>query len=368
VYPRVAVLSLLAPVPAACSPLYRTDYNEPPRGASPVVKAAHQLGAQFSRSTMNHFDVFNGDADGLCALQQLRLANPIESILVTGPKREIALLDQVPSGAARSVTVLDISLDKNRDALERLLAEGVQVRYFDHHYPGSLPSHPALDLHLETLPDRGTSLLVDDDLRGGQRAWAVVGTFGDNFDQTARRAAEPLGLTETELGLLRDLGIYLNYNGYGETVEDLHMAPADLFRRLQPYADPLTFIAEDAIFSALRDGYEDDMACARTIVPEFTDAGHRLFILPNASWARRASGVFANELAQQSPDQATAILTQIADRRFLVSVRAPLARPEGADALCRGFPTGGGRKAAAGINALPEEAFDRFLAAFQAAF
>ena len=41
---------------------------------------------------MTHFDVFNGDADGICALVQLRLATPIESVLITGAKREIALL------------------------------------------------------------------------------------------------------------------------------------------------------------------------------------------------------------------------------------------------------------------------------------
>ena len=41
---------------------------------------------------MTHFDVFNGDADGLCALHQLRLAAPLESDLVSGPKRDIGLL------------------------------------------------------------------------------------------------------------------------------------------------------------------------------------------------------------------------------------------------------------------------------------
>jgi hypothetical protein len=266
------------------------------------------------------------------------------------------------------VTVLDISMDKNRTALDRLLAEGVSVRYFDHHFPGEIPSHPALDLHVETLPDKGTSLLVDEFLEGRQRAWAVVGTFGDNFDASARRAAASLGLSESDLGLLRDLGIYLNYNGYGETVEDLHFAPEDLFRRLQPYADPLAFIAEDATFVALRDGYENDMARARAILPEFQDDAHRLFVLPAESWARRASGVFANELAQQAPEQAHAILTRLSGGRYLVSVRAPLSRPDGADALCRRFATGGGRKAAAGINVLPDEDFSRFLDAFREAF
>ena len=45
------------------------------------------------------YDVFNGDADGLCSLQQIRLAEPADSVLVTGVKRDIALLARVPAGA-----------------------------------------------------------------------------------------------------------------------------------------------------------------------------------------------------------------------------------------------------------------------------
>ncbi len=317
---------------------------------------------------MSHYDVFNGDADGICALQQLRLAEPLDSILVTGPKREIDLLARVPAGDAQSVTVLDISLDKNRESLLRLLEQGVRVRYFDHHFAGDIPVHPGLRAHVETLPDKGTSLLVDEYLGGRWRAWAVVGTFGDNFDQAARRAAEPLGLGESEIQRLRDLGIYLNYNGYGSMIEDLHFAPDDLYRRLQPHADPLDFIAADPAFLALRDGYADDMTRARALTPEYEDDAHRLFILPAEPWARRASGVYANELAQDARGKAHAILTRLPEGGFLVSVRAPLARPDGADALCRQFPTGGGRKAAAGINALAEESYDPFLSAFRAAF
>jgi hypothetical protein len=36
---------------------------------------------------MRYHDVFNGDADGICALHQLRLADPLDSILVTGLNR-----------------------------------------------------------------------------------------------------------------------------------------------------------------------------------------------------------------------------------------------------------------------------------------
>ncbi|HJV50176.1 MAG TPA: acetyltransferase, partial [Noviherbaspirillum sp.] len=38
---------------------------------------------------MTCFDVFNGDADGMCALRQLRLSEPREAIRITGLKREI---------------------------------------------------------------------------------------------------------------------------------------------------------------------------------------------------------------------------------------------------------------------------------------
>ena len=41
-------------------------------------------------------DVFNGDADGICALTQLRNAEPRNATLVTGVKRDIALLDRRP--------------------------------------------------------------------------------------------------------------------------------------------------------------------------------------------------------------------------------------------------------------------------------
>ncbi len=317
---------------------------------------------------MANFDVFNGDADGLCALQQLRLAEPMETTLITGVKRDIALLGRVEAGHGDRVTVLDISLENNREALQALLDQGVRVRYFDHHFPGEIPSHPGLEAHIDTQPDKGTSLLVDDFLAGRHRAWAVVGTFGDNFDQAAERAAAPLGLGEDDLTLLQELGIYLNYNGYGSTLDDLWFPPAVLFRRLHPYADPLEFIAADEAFRILKEGYHSDMARCAALRPERETPGHGLYLLPAEPWARRVGGVLANRLAQSAPERAHALLTRKPEGGFVVSVRAPLAQPTGAEVLCRGFPTGGGRRAAAGINHLPESAFDAFVGAFLAAF
>jgi hypothetical protein len=62
------------------------------------------------------------------------------------------------------------------------------------------------------------------------------------------------------------------------------------------------------------------------------------------------------------------VLTRRSDGAYTVSVRAPLANPAGADELCRAFPSGGGRKGAAGINRLPPDQLEAFFARFRAAY
>ena len=317
---------------------------------------------------MAHFDVFNGDADGICALHQLRLAQPLETTLVTGVKRDIALLERVQVRSGDEVTVLDIALDKNRGALARVLAAGARVRYFDHHHPGEIPRHPGLESHIQTGPDTCTCLIMDEFLGGRSCAWAVVGAFGDNLDTAARRRAIPLGLSEEELAQLRMLGICINYNSYGEQLADLYCAPDLLYRCLHAYADPLQFIREEPLVGRLREGYADDMRQARGTRPALSSERCRLYLFPAEKWARRVGGVFANALAQESPSCAHALLTRLPEGGFLVSVRAPLTRPVGADQLCRQFETGGGRQAAAGINHLPDSDYARFEAALLASF
>jgi hypothetical protein len=76
------------------------------------------------------------------------------------------------------------------------------------------------------------------------------------------------------------------------------------------------------------------------------------------------AGVFSNEKAREKENKAHALLVDNGDGSFLVSVRAPLDNKQGAVGLCRQFPTGGGREAAAGINALPANQFNEFIEAF----
>ena len=41
------------------------------------------------------YDVFNGDADGICALHQLRLHAPADTQLVTGVERDVEHLSLI---------------------------------------------------------------------------------------------------------------------------------------------------------------------------------------------------------------------------------------------------------------------------------
>lgn len=313
---------------------------------------------------IRRFDVFNGDADGLCALQQLRLAEPVDSVLVCGPKRDIELLARVDAQRGDLVTVLDISLDRNRIALQRLLARGAQVRYFDHHYAGVIPSDPLLEAHIETGADVCTSILVDRHLGGRWRRWAVVAAFGDNLAAQATALARTLALEPAALAALRELGEALNYNAYGETEADLMIAPARLFERMRVFADPLRFAAEDPIARQLASARTTDLEAARNLVPMRRAEHAAVIVLPDAAWSRRVIGAFANQLATSALGRAHAVLAPDGKQGYVVSVRAPLAHPAGADAFCRGFATGGGRAGAAGIEHLAETELQRFVERF----
>ncbi|GAB5412774.1 MAG: hypothetical protein Cons2KO_03770 [Congregibacter sp.] len=312
---------------------------------------------------MTYFDVFNGDADGICALLQLRQAEPRDSTLVTGVKRDIQLLSRVaPSGDA-GVCVLDVSLDKNREALEALLSAGASVFYCDHHFAGEIPKHDGLDALINTAPDVCTSLLVNGRLGGQFAHWAVVGAFGDNLDASAEAVARTLDLDADTLDLYRRLGVYINYNGYGAALEDLHFHPAELYQLMSCYAEPRQFVADAAAsFERLEAGYQQDMASAEALSPSWEHDCAKVFTLPEAAWSRRVSGVFGNALANSDPRRAHAVLTEKRNGNLLVSVRAPLADKRDADTICRQFETGGGRAAAAGINDLPASELPRFYA------
>lgn len=320
---------------------------------------------------MSHNYVFNGDADGLCALQQLRLAGsraPDADTLITGVKRDIGLLERVVASTGDACTVLDVSLDVNRAALDRLLAAGVFIRYFDHHFAGDIPAHPGLEAHIDLSPTVCTSLLVDRHLDGRFRAWAIVGAFGDSLTAEARALCEAAGISADAAIRLQELGVAINYNAYGEAIADLHVPPVELAEEMLRYPDPLVFADESQTFRRLAAGFLDDMEQAKRLSPARKAPGAVVIVLPDAAWARRVSGTLANDAAKAHDGSAIAIVSPKTEGGYLVSVRVPRDSAISAEAFCRRFPTGGGRRTAAGINHLPGEALDSFAAAFEHEF
>jgi hypothetical protein len=318
---------------------------------------------------MTHYFVFNGDADGLCALQQLRLTEQTPVTLVTGVKRDIKLLKRVTPAAGEAVTVLDISLDSNRADADRLLEAGVKIRYFDHHFPGTPPSHANFASYIDTSPEVCTSILVDRYLNGAHHHWAITAAFGDGLDKVGTAMAKAAGIDPQTTALLERLGVCLNYNAYGESIDDLHFDPAALAELMLPYSDPATFASASDTFARLEAGYIEDMGKARALKPLFQEPGATVMMLPKEAWARRAIGVFANELMHAQPGNAIAILSpQTRGSDFTVSVRVPKNSKMGADEFCLQFETGGGRRGAGGINQLPESGIDNFLSLFNTSF
>lgn len=312
-----------------------------------------------------HFDIFNGDADGIFALHQYRLVRPLDDRqLITGVKRDIHLLSKVDNKEGNSLSVFDISLDSNRSPLLQLLASQNSVVYFDHHFAGIIPDSPLLKTFIDTSADTCTSLIVNASLGGKYPLWAICGAFGDNLHQAAKLCAKTQNLSEEQISQLLELGELFNYNGYGSAIEDLHFHPKDLYLAVAGYTNPFDFLEHAPELVALRRGYQEDIDSVMQIKEMNATGKNRIYLLPDTPWARRVSGVFSNFRAREETASAHAVISENKDKTLRISVRAPLDDRRDADTLCKLFPTGGGRAAAAGINCLPADQLDKFIEKF----
>lgn len=313
-----------------------------------------------------HYDVFNGDADGILSLIQLRKYEPKSSTLITGVKRDIRLLQKVANEVNVSgVTALDISMEKNLDALHELLDRDIPVFYCDHHRTGEVPQADNFTALINLDAQVCTSLLINKHLGGRYVHWAITGAFGDNLNAQAEALAQECGLQVVQTEFLKELGVLINYNGYGASLADLHLEPEELFIQLMQYDSPFDLLSDtNSPYYLLKRGYESDANNLEKLEVSSTTISAEVYVLPCEAWARRISGVFGNQLANQSPSKAHAVLTLNSSKEdYTVSVRAPLENRTGADEVCSQFATGGGRKAAAGINQLPKSEVANFVEA-----
>ncbi|GHA99625.1 acetyltransferase [Algimonas arctica] len=321
---------------------------------------------------MADFDLFNGDADGIFSLLQLRQIEPRPNAeRITGVKRDIKLFSRIAgrAGPGDRVTALDISMAKNTAGLTQVLKDGADVFYVDHHQTGAVPQSDRLTVITDDAKETCTAYLIDQHLRGAKAAWAVCGAYGDNFQTLADAITTSRGL-DLPMGRLRELGELVNYNAYGLTVEDLHIHPAALFDILLGYDDPVEFL-DDAhpIFETLQSGHRADWNVAQSAREIDVSEAGQILSLPSGAASNRIGGLFGNALVDEEPDHGFAVLTELEDgTSYRVSIRAPRGRSSGAAVDIATQFGGGGRAAAAGIDALSEADLARFIDTFRTGF
>ena len=127
---------------------------------------------------MADFDLFNGDADGIFSLLQLRQMDPRpQAEQVTGVKRDTQLFAKIADrvSAGDRVAALDIGMARNTQGLQTVLDKGVMVFFCDHHATGDIPEAENLTVLTDDAPNTCTSFLIDYHIKGAKAAWAVCG-------------------------------------------------------------------------------------------------------------------------------------------------------------------------------------------------
>ena len=317
---------------------------------------------------MTNYDVFNGDTDGIFAWHQLRLAHPRDATLVTGVKRDVGLVGRVEAGEGDLVTVMDVSHAKNRKDVQRLLDSGATVEYFDHHDPGELIEHPNITYHINTEPNVSTGLIVNSHVNGKNRLWSVATAFGDNHMDLAMNMAKSENLNEEQIILLKQIGLVVNYNSYGQTVEDLFFSPEEIAKAVKACgSDIFRFTEQSDIFPTLLENFSADMSSAVCQEPYAISDNAVIYTLPNEAWTHRVMGSFSNHLVSTNKDLACAIAVLNSDGTYRISVRSSINNPYGAGKLCGKFE-GGGREKAGGINNLLASDMNVFKEEFEKVF
>lgn len=300
------------------------------------------------------YDVFNGDADGIFSLIQLQKNELKESKKITSFKRDTALLKHISPNSGDLIRSLDIGIDKNFKEVKLFLDQGVKIFFADHHKYEKVPEHKNFENQIFTKSIMCTSKIIANYINKEESIWAVPGIFGDNLYELGLEECKKNNLNSEESLLLKELGELVNYNSYGENIADLNYHPIDVFDELMLYDSPLDLVKEkNSIFFKLKECYSNDLEEVIESVEELHNDNYcKVFLLPNKISSRRISGIFGNQKAIEFDNQSILILTYNEDGSYRVSIRAPINQRYGASNIAKKFSGGGGREAAAGINAL----------------
>lgn len=312
---------------------------------------------------MEHYDFFNGDADGIISLHQFRTHYPKNSKLFTGVKRDVKLLRHCTDVKDSTFTVFDISLLSNADYIKPILDNGNYVKWFDHHEPGETELGDNFSIKVDADPNCCTNMLVDEYLNGLYRPWTICGIYGDNLHEQADKF-NPC-FNKASMNKLREVGETLNYNGYGNEELDLTVHPKDVYLDLKDYESPFEYRKKSETYNKIYTQMKsDESELSSSEILHESETG-KVILLPNTRASIRYSGIYSNQQTTDNPDRAFAILTLVDGGNYRISIRSPKTNPYGASKLALQFPTGGGREKAAGVNELPRSELNSFIEKFE---
>jgi len=312
---------------------------------------------------MKYYDFFNGDADGIISLHQYRMHYPKDSILYTGVKRDVELLRHCTKIENSKFTIFDISLLSNKVHVDIILSNGNTIRWFDHHEPGNKELGENFEIFVNADPNCCTNILVDKYVDGLYRPWTICGAYGDNLHEQADKLNP--NFSKDSMLKLKEVGETLNYNGYGNTESDLTIHPKDVYLDIKNYESPFEYRTKSEVYNKIFTQMKsDESELSSSEILHESETG-KVILLPNTKASIRFSGIYSNKQTTDNSDKAFAILTEINEDNYRVSIRSPKNNPYGASTLALSFPTGGGREKAAGINELPKVELKKFVEKFE---
>jgi hypothetical protein len=184
----------------------------------------------------------------------------------------------------------------------------------------------------------------------------------------AMNMAKSENLNEDQIILLKQIGLVVNYNSYGQTVADLFFPPEEIAKAVKACgSDVFRFTEQSDIFPTLLENFSADMSSAVCQEPYSISDNAVIYTLPNEGWTHRIMGSFSNHLVSTNKDLACAIAVLNSDGTYRISVRSSINNPYGAGDLCKKF-SGGGREKAGGVNNLNASEIDNFKKEFERTF
>ena len=120
---------------------------------------------------------------------------------------------------------------------------------------------------------------------------------------------------------LKEIGETLNYNGYGNEESDLTVHPKDVYLDIQKYRS-FQYKKMSEIYNKINTQMKLDEAELNSSEILHTSETGKIILLPDTKASIRYS-IYSNKQTTDNPSKAFAILTNINEDAYRISIRSP---------------------------------------------